>query len=184
MDAFIGEIRAFGFNYPPQGWALCNGQLMSIQSNTALYAVIGISYGGNGTTNFNLPNLQGSVLIGNDSTPAYPVGQQGGQENVTLDSTQIPTHNHNLQGGIGATQLTQLVTTPSATTYIGNIISVTDNKLGSAFAHATSPVSNVAMGAQSLNPAGNSAQPSHPNMAPYLVMNYCIALEGEFPMRP
>src|SRR4051812_39647301 len=96
-DPYLGEIRIFAGNFPPVNWAFCNGQLLPIQANTALFSILGVQYGGNGTTNFALPNLQGSVPIGAGAGPGLsprPVGEIGGSATVTLTSNQIPTHTH------------------------------------------------------------------------------------------
>src|SRR5689334_8868100 len=98
---FIGEIRFFGFNFPPRGWASCAGQLLSIAQNQALFSLLGTTYGGNGVQTFALPDLRSRVPVGvgsNGGVGTYTLGEQSGTENVTLLTTQIPQHNHNLVG--------------------------------------------------------------------------------------
>ncbi|WP_373765113.1 phage tail protein [Delftia acidovorans] len=98
MDAFIGEIRQFPFNFAPKNWALCNGQLLAIQSNPALFSIIGTFYGGNGTTTFGLPNLIGHVVTGADPQQSWNIGSTEGTDSVTLLTTEMPQHNHLLTG--------------------------------------------------------------------------------------
>jgi|ERR1035441_2243646 microcystin-dependent protein len=177
MDPFLGEIRMVGFNYAPTGWALCNGQTLSIQQYSALFALLGTTYGGNGTTNFNLPDLQGRMPIhqGNGANLSpYVIGQKGGAENVTLLSNQMPMHNHlvnvnNQPGG-----------NPDPTNGIlaeGNNGArppiLTHNYTTSA---ATGTLAQTA-----ISIAGGNLP--HPNIQPYLTVNFIIALVGIFPPR-
>jgi len=167
---FIGEIRIFGFSFAPVGWALCNGQLLSISQNTALFSLLGTYYGGNGTSNFALPNLQSRVPIhmGKGSgLSLYSIGQAGGVENVTLTAAEMPVHSHSLHAEVG-----------EATTDVAN---------GHALAKSTSPIYGNREGllavlkAKSIGDAGDG-QP-HTNIQPYLTLNFCIALQGIFPSR-
>lgn len=167
-DTYIGEIRAFGLTYAPQNWALCAGQLLPIQQNTPLFALIGTTYGGNGTTNFALPNLQGVVPVGVGQGPGLSprvVGEEFGVTGVTVLNTQMPTHSHPITANA----------TPGNT-------GVPD---GSTLARSTGGQaystggSLVALAPTSLGFTGGN-QP-HNNLQPYLVINYCIALAGSFP---
>jgi microcystin-dependent protein len=177
MDPFLGEIRMVGFNFAPSGWALCNGQTMSIQQYAALFSLLGTTYGGNGTTNFNLPNLQGRVPIhpgsGAGLSP-YVIGQNGGTENVTLLSNQMPTHNHlvnvNSQPGINANP-TNGILAETATADRSPVLTHTYTTAAATGTLAPSAVS-IAGGNQ-----------SHPNIQPYLTVNFIIALVGIFPSR-
>jgi microcystin-dependent protein len=167
---FLGVVRVFAFNFPPRGYALCNGQLLAINTNQALFALLGTTYGGNGTTNFALPNLQGRAPIHfgqGAGLPSYALGQTSGAENHTLIATEMPQHTHQAVGsGNNADQ-----TYPPGNTWAKN---------GSA-AGFTNAAANGTMAAGSVSNAGGS-QP-HNNMSPYLVVNYSIALQGIFPSR-
>lgn len=170
----LGEIRMVGYGFAPRGWALCNGQVLSINQNTALFSLLGTTYGGNGQTTFALPDLRGRVAIHQGDGPAtspYTLGQTGGAETVTLLSTQMPAHSHPLAAN----------SNPGADkTPIGNYIAgvhQTETETATAFSpSATGQMSGGAIGA-----AGGS-QP-HPNIQPYLCVNFIIALEGIYPSR-
>jgi microcystin-dependent protein len=172
---FLGMIAMFGFNFAPRGWAFCNGQLISIQQNTALFSLLGTFYGGNGTTNFALPNLQSRVPIGMGTGPGlsnYQIGQTGGTENVTLLSTEMPAHNHLMTAsGDGPTQATASGASLGSQARTGGTMPV-------IYANgATTPVNM----ASATSVAGGN-QP-HNNLQPYLAINYSIALQGIFPSR-
>jgi len=162
-DPFIGEIKAISFNYPPKGWAFCNGQLLSISQNQALFSILGTMYGGDGQTNFALPNLQGRMPIHQGS--GYVVGQRGGEAAHVLTINEMPAHNHPAQAGASAD-----AASPN----------------GTAWAPADGAVEYYPTPNTTMNPAaiGNigGSQP-HPNEAPYLVLNFVIALVGIFPSR-
>ena len=161
-EPFLGEVRLFAFTYPPKGWALCNGQLMSISQNAALFSILGTTYGGNGTTNFALPNLQGKVAV--HSGNGIVLGQTGGSQSVTLTTNQI---NHSHQVSTNAT---------------ANSVSAAGNFPASSPAGSLyGPTADTAMNPAILSPNGGS-QP-HNNLQPYLVVLYCIALQGIFPSR-
>lgn len=161
-EPFLSEIRIMSFNFAPRGWAVCNGQLLPINQNQALFSLLGTTYGGNGQTNFALPNLQGRVPIheGNGHT----LGESAGSSSVTINIQQMPTHTHTMSASVNAA--------------VGDI--ATNNVLGEAGLNAYAPFSSaVAMGGQSISSTGGS-QP-HTNMMPYTVLNFCIALQGIFP---
>jgi microcystin-dependent protein len=169
VDPFIGEIRLFGFNFAPVGWALCQGQLLPISQNTALFSLLGTFYGGDGVTNFALPDLRSRVPVGQgqgQGLSPYNIGQQGGSENVALNQAQMPSHNHT----VGANDSPAAGTRPG-----GGVLART-----SAAIYATS-TDGTTMLANMVNAAGGN-QP-HPNLQPYLCINYCIALQGVFPSR-
>lgn len=172
-EAFIGEIRTFGFNFAPFRWALCNGQLLPISQNTALFSLLGVNYGGNGTTNFALPDIQGRATLAQGQGPGLSeqfMGQQSGSENITLLTSEMPNHNHNL------------LALPD--------LGEESDPTGKALARAqgvnaytpTSTSGTVALAATSLSSFNGGNQP-HNNMQPYLVLNFCIALQGVFPAR-
>lgn len=176
MTPYLGAICLFGFDFAPRGWAACNGQLLPIAQNTALFSLLGTMYGGNGTTTFALPDLRGRVPMHVGSGAGLPPvvqGQAAGSENVTLLSTQLPQHSHlALVNNTAGT-----IATPAA----GNSIAVlkdinTDNVKMYSTANANTLLNPTTIG----NAGGN--QP-HSNMQPYLVMNYSIALQGIFPSR-
>jgi microcystin-dependent protein len=158
---YLSEIRIFSFNFPPKGWALCNGQILSIQQNTALFALLGITYGGNGTTTFALPNLQGRMPLHQGN--GFTLGQAAGEQTHTLTSQEMPQHTH--QAVASSNAANQGVAT-------GNFWAN-----GGQPAYATS--ANTTMAAGAVSTVGGS-QP-HDNMPPYLTLTFCIALQGIFP---
>jgi microcystin-dependent protein len=175
-NPFVAEIRIFGFNFAPTGWALCDGQLLPISQNTALFSLIGTFYGGDGKSTFALPNMQGNVPLnqGQSTTGTdYFLGQQSGVDTVTLLQTEMPLHTH---------QLTGLGAPANRTNPIGN--SIARSSAGTPFIppnNSPAPVI-VAMAAVTVAPMGNSSP--HNNMMPFLTLNFCIAMQGVFPQRP
>jgi microcystin-dependent protein len=169
-DPFIGEIRIFGFNFAPIGWAMCNGQLLPINQNTALFSLIGTYFGGNGTTTFGLPDLRSRVPINmgqGSGLSEYVLGQVGGAENVALLATQVPSHSHSVNASDGAA---------GSTRPAGGVL----GRAGSDIYAAAPDGSTVMNTGMIANSGGN--QP-HQNMQPYLTLNFCIALQGVFPPR-
>ena len=173
MDQYLGEIRLFTFNFAPKGWAFCAGQLLSIQQNAALFALLGTYYGGNGTNTFQLPDLRSRVPnhMGSGGGGSYGIGEIGGVENVALLPNQIPAHTHLFQ----ATTTRGIGEKP-----IGNIPGQTTSNAPERLAYAA-PANLTTLNPASIQPAGNSLP--HPNIQPYLALNYCIALTGIFPSR-
>jgi microcystin-dependent protein len=178
-DCYLGEIRLFPFDYAPYGWAICQGQIMSIAQNSALFSILGVTYGGNGTSTFALPKLQGSVALGTGQGAGlsnYALGQTGGATSVSLLSSQMPAHTHSLTVNTGDGN--SLVST-------GNQLSKPasgargSQKLGALYT-PNSP--NAQMSPSLLQASGGGL--AHNNMQPYLAMNYCIALQGMYPPRP
>jgi len=169
-DPFLGEIRMFGGNFAPQGWALCNGQLLSISQNTALFSLLGTNYGGDGRTTFGLPDLRGRAPIHmgqGAGLTARSIGNASGRETVALTIQECPPHSHSAAGASGASQ-------PSP---VGNFWSTDPN--GNTAAYSTT--ANSVMSAAAVGTTG-PGQP-HDNMPPYLAVNYIIALAGVFPAR-
>ena len=164
-EIYLGQILPTAFQFAPKGFAQCNGQLMAIAQNQALFSLLGTQYGGNGVTNFALPDLRSRTAIGYNGT--YPIGAVGGTETVTLNSQQLPAHVHQLAG-----------TAASNTTRNPN-----GGLLGAATASEYAPTGGpqVDLAPNSIAAAGGN-QP-HENMQPYNVINYCIALTGIFPSR-
>lgn len=179
MDPFVAEIRIFPFNFAPKGWAFCDGQLLPISQNTALFSLLGTFYGGDGKSNFALPNLQGSVGIHTDQYSgggAYPLGSLGGTEVVTLIQSEMPVHKHFLNADASAAT----TGTPNGGAYAEGQWSVGATSGNVNFYTTAAPDTQLAPIAISV--AGGS-QP-HNNMMPYLTLNFCIALQGVFPARP
>jgi microcystin-dependent protein len=173
-NPFLGEIRMFGGNFAPKGWAMCNGQILSIAQNTALFSLLGTTYGGNGVSTFALPDLRGRVPLHLGQGPGlsnYTEGQQGGSENVTLLLAQMPAHNHTISGvNSGGNQAG-----PANGSFAVESTGTSLNYANSS-APPISPM-NPAM----LSQTGQS-QP-HNNQQPYLCINFIIALVGIFPSR-
>jgi microcystin-dependent protein len=170
MDPFLGEIRIFGGNFAPVGWALCEGQLLSIAQNSALFAILGTTFGGNGTTTFGLPDLRGRVPIGEGAGPGlapYTLGQQGGTENVTLLANQLPAHTHALNAYNGA---------GNKATVAGSLLANGAKPDYYSDQPATTTLSPGAIGS-----AGGGAPVSI--QQPYLTLTFIIALQGIFPPR-
>jgi microcystin-dependent protein len=171
-EPFLAEIRIFPFNFAPRSWAFCNGQLLPISQNSALFSLLGVTYGGNGTTNFALPNLQGNVPLAPGQGPGLTpreLGETGGSEAATLLSTQIPSHTHPLQASPGNAAAGTPVAGASLARARGGI----------AYTPSSSP---TPMSPSVVGATGGSL--GHNNMQPYLALNFCIALEGVFPSRP
>ena len=174
MDPFLAEIRVFPFNFPPTGWAFCNGQLLPISQNTALFALLGTTYGGDGKSTFALPDLRGCAPIhpgqGSGLSPRS-LGQIGGAADITLLDSEIPAHAHTLQATIE----------DGAQGTFSNGVTLASSVGGKLYQSNTS--SNIGqLSPMALAPSGAS-QP-HNNMQPSLVLNFCIALQGIFPPRP
>jgi microcystin-dependent protein len=176
MDPFIGQIDLVGFNFAPRGWALCNGQLLPIAQNTALFSLLGTTYGGNGTTNFALPDLRGRVPVGQgtgSSLSNVALGEQDGRESVTLISNQIPPHTHALS----------VSSDPGTTSVPANNTVLAQTLLddGTPLRAYSSSAPNTTLAASSVANTGGG-QPL-PIRNPYLGLNYIIALQGIFPSR-
>ena len=172
MDGYYAEIRMFAGNYAPRGWMFCHGQLLPIEPNQALFAIIGTFYGGDGDTNFALPDLRGRVPMSFGQGPGlsnYDVGQSGGVESVNLNTTQIPAHNH----ALSASNAAGTATSPSGN-HPAVVVDPTANPM-SAYGSGTL----VPMNAASIGSTGGS-QP-HTNLQPHLVVNFIICIEGIFP---
>lgn len=170
-DPFVAEIRIFAGTFAPKGWAFCGGQLLPISQNTALFSLLGTIYGGDGKSNFALPDLQGRTPLHSDNQTTFQ-GQVGGTDNVTLLLSEIANHGHN----VNVNQVTiGNLTEPSPTTMISTA------RGGNAYVAAVQPADRVQMQNQAITPGGDD-QP-HSNLQPYLTVNYIIALQGVFPPR-
>jgi microcystin-dependent protein len=172
---FLGEIRAFSFNYAPQGWQQCNGQTLSIQQNTALFSLLGTMYGGNGVSTFQLPDLRGRIALHVSTSTTQ--GQNQGTESVTLTIQQVPPHTHTVN--VTTNPATTAANTPGPTVILG---SGSSTQTGTPV--ALSIYNNATTGGVALAPLGSTGgNTPHENRMPSLVMNYCIALTGIFPSR-
>ncbi len=175
---FVAEITMFGFNFPPKGWAFCQGQLLPISQNTALFSLLGTNYGGDGKSSFGLPNLQGLAVVnagqGAGLSP-YFIGEEIGASTVTLLQSELPAHNHQMM----------------ATTADGTTLAASGNQLAKAFGgskqasytadYLSTNNPQTALSANGLSVTGSSFP--HNNMQPYLTLNFCIAMQGVFPPR-
>ena len=174
-DPFLGEIRQVGFNFTPEGWAQCNGDLMAISQYSALFSLLGTTYGGNGSSTFALPDLRGRFTLARgqgQGLSLYDLGQTGGEEQVTLLTSQMPAHTHGVQASSAPGDRESPAGATWAQPYFGRVPQRVYAGDG-----ATTPMSPVASG------AAGGGQP-HNNMPPYLVVNFIIALQGVFPQRP
>src|SRR5262245_12581551 len=172
MDAFIGMIVMFGGNFAPRGWAFCNGQLLSIAQNTALFSILGTTYGGNGQTTFALPNLQGRVAIHPGQSPGtsnYTLGETAGTENVTLTTSQMPMHNHIVAASQSASTTNPQGSVPS------------NDSRGTPVTIYAAQSDGTQMNPQMIGVAGGS-QPFSV-VQPFQCVNYIICLEGIYPSR-
>jgi microcystin-dependent protein len=172
-NPFVAEIRIFPFNFAPKGWAFCDGQLLPISQNTALFSLLGTTYGGDGKSTFALPNMQGSTPLQPGQGPGlslYDLGQTGGEQTVTLLQSEMPAHSHQVQGASSGS-----VGGPG-----GNSWASGGKGRPGTFA-ASVPANNVQMNPFATSIAGGN-QP-HNNLMPFLTLNFCIAMQGVFPPR-
>jgi len=173
-EPFLAEIRLASFAFAPTGWAFCNGQLLPISQNTALFSLLGTTYGGDGRTTFGLPNLQGSSALGMGNGPGLSprtLGETGGEQTVTLISTELPIHTHAAAASNAAPGTQQSPT--------GNVWSKAH--VVRAFDKMYDSAGGATMNSQAISPTGGNLP--HNNMPPYLVLNFCIALQGVYPTR-
>jgi microcystin-dependent protein len=165
-EPFLTEIRIMSFGFPPKGWALCDGTLLPINQNQPLFALLGTTFGGNGQTNFGLPDLQGRTPI--HMGGGHTLGERGGEQNHTLSISEIPTHVH----------------VANASTALGNATTPQTNAVGNILAAGNNLYTNPPSSLTSLLPgtlANVGGSQAHPNMQPYLTLSFCIALQGIFP---
>jgi microcystin-dependent protein len=176
---FVGEIRMLGCNFAPRQWSFCNGQLVSIASNTALFSLLGTQYGGDGRTTFGLPDLQGRTPMNYGpglGLTNRDIGESGGTENVSLTTAQMPQHNH-----VASTTASEPCRTSAGNTDRPELAFPAQNATAEVF----SSTSNASMGAISVTTtlANNGGNQAHENLPPYLCVNFCIATQGIFPAR-
>ncbi|MBS1157641.1 MAG: hypothetical protein H6R15_60 [Proteobacteria bacterium] len=178
-DPFVGQIGTFGFDFAPRGWSFCNGTTLLINQNQALYSLLGIQFGGNGTSNFNLPDLRGRVPvhIGTAAPPlvSYNQGNTGGAEMVQLDATTMPAHSHTVSASNDIASAKLPPTTAGLPFYFAQVAS------GGQPIYGATPTTLVAMGPLTISNTGSGA--GHQNMQPSLAINFCIALLGSYPSR-
>jgi microcystin-dependent protein len=173
-DPFVAEIRIFPFNFAPKGWAFCNGQLVPLSQNTALFSLLGTTYGGNGTSNFALPNMQGNAPLAPGQGPGlslYDLGENGGSDTVTLLQTELAAHPHDMM----AINLQADQAAPTSTRGIARSLN------GAAYVVGTPTPTLVQMSTNTIGLTGSGLP--HNNLMPYLTLNFCISLQGVFPPR-
>jgi microcystin-dependent protein len=172
MDPFVAEIRIYPFNFAPKGWAFCDGQILPLSQNTALFSLLGTTYGGDGKSNFALPNMQGNAPMHPGQGPGlslHDLGETGGSDTVTLLESEIPSHSHALMADATPANLAA----PSTSTAFAR------SAPGTAYKNTTTSLTQFS--GDAIAPAGGD-QP-HNNLMPYLTLNFCIALQGVFPPR-
>ncbi len=182
-DPFIGQIQAFGFNFAPRGWAFCSGALLPISQNTALFSLLGTIYGGDGRTTFQLPDLRGRSPMNEGTGPGLPnfrIGQRGGAQEVTLITSQIPSHNH-VASTTTQTQVGVSNSNGGESIANGQVIANHPGAFSEEGSQGTGLAGVTSTSTTTLAQAGGSQ--SHNNMQPFLALNYCIALEGTYPSR-
>jgi microcystin-dependent protein len=177
-EPFLSEVRIFSFNFPPKGWAFCNGQFLPINQNQALFSLLGTTYGGNGQTTFALPNLKGRLPIhfGN----GHILGETGGQSSVTLTQQQLPTHTHSVSARTDVVLPDPGPQDPSGKFYAKPQVAMQGGNVVAANLYAA-PAGPVALNPGAVSNAGGSQ--AHNNMMPFLTLSFCIALQGIFPTR-
>lgn len=178
-EPFLGQVTCYGFNYAPKNWALCQGQILSISQYTALFSLLGTSFGGNGQSNFGLPNLQGSVPIAygqGPGRPVYAIGETGGQSSVTVGANELGPHGHAFNATSNTATATASQNNQFGKPQRGSPKAGFD--LGLIYSPGA-PDTRLAPGSVGLTGGGGA----HNNMQPYLALNYCIALVGIFPSR-
>lgn len=178
-DPFMGEIRAFAFDFPPKDWVVCEGQMLSVSQYGSLYAIMGTRFGGDGVTTFGVPDLRGRAPMHFGSGPGtsvYPLGQMGGHESIPLTTDTMPNHSHSLMA---------IDANADSETAAGNLLS----KGGTPAGKQTNPwpsyadgTPNTAMAGQTLMETGLNQ--AHENRQPFLVLNFCLSLAGLYPKRP
>ncbi len=181
-DPLLGSIELWPMNFAPRGWAFCHGQLLPISQNTALFSLIGTTYGGDGRTSFGLPDLRGRIALGAGAGPglsSYPLGAKAGAESVTLSESQLPAHDHTLGSGVAATL--------GSSTSAGTVAVPEPGRVVAAHTAAFSPADTANSNLGGLSVSGDTdtvgGSQSHENRQPYLTLHFIIALVGIYPSR-
>jgi microcystin-dependent protein len=179
---FLGQVEIFSFNFPPRGWATCSGQLLPINQNQALFSLLGTTYGGDGMTNFALPDLKGRVAIGQGQGPGLTnrsLGEKLGEESHTLTANEMAAHNHSLNAD-STTAATSNTNAPSTSVVLGNTVGTISGSANPfALTLYVSGTPNGTLDSHSIGATGGSQ--AHENRMPLLALNFCIALQGIFP---
>lgn len=180
-DPFIGEIRIMACDYAPYGWALCNGQVLTVQQNSALFSIIRNIYGGNGTTNFALPNLAGRVPLHRGQGPGltmnHPMGEAMGATTVALAANQLPAHSH------GFNAVSGMAKQGAVSGALVSTMNTTSGGKPSGKPAYTDATPNAQLGANAVSAVGSASPNAHQNCQPYQILNFCIALTGVYPSR-
>ncbi|WP_324678211.1 phage tail protein [Hymenobacter sp. GOD-10R] len=172
---YLGEVRAVGFDFAPRGWATCNGQQLSINDNSTLFQLLGTTYGGDGVNTFNLPNLNGTVIVGagaGGGLSNYPLGQRGGTATVTLTTNQLATHGHSISGSLAGSTGGTPTDDP-----VGHL----PGQLAGSYNPSSSPSATLNVAALTGTTTVAGSGQAHPNLQPSLALNYIIAVDGLFP---
>lgn len=188
-DSFLGEIRILPYTFSPYQWAFCNGQAMPVSQYTALFAVIGTLYGGDGQTTFKLPNLQGQIPMGTGTGPgltARTIAQQTGAESVTLTAAQMATHTHTVTAkSVANAYLSEnMLGTPASDSWLSRAVQTTTSGLNLLYSYTASGSPDVTLAGATFGSTGGAPTQAHENRQPYLPMQFCISLNGEFPVKP
>lgn len=179
-ETYLGEISLGGWNFAPRGFAFCNGQLLAIASNTALFSLLGTNFGGDGQQTFGLPDLRGRTPIHWGQGPglsSYNLGQSGGVENVTLNTAQIPPHNHNINVTVGGPNTGN----PEGAYFASSPLTGSGPNATQLQTYSTNAPNGAVLNGTTIGSTGGNQ--AHPNLQPYLAVSYVIALQGIFPAR-
>ena len=183
MEPFVGQLMPVGFNFAPSGWARCEGQLLSIASNTALFSLLGTTYGGDGETTFGLPDLRGRVPVGQGNGPGLPSiswGQKSGNHQTNLVTANLPAHNHT--GNVNVSSANSSLSTPTAGVSLG-VAGSTSGRTFTPIQAFNNSAPNIALNAASVTTNNTGSNTAFTNMQPYVGMYWIIALFGIYPSR-
>jgi len=182
-DPYIGEVRAFGFDFPPSGWLSCDGSLLPISQYSALFAILGTTYGGDGRVTFALPNLIGQAVMSQGQGPGLSLrtmGENIGVDTVTVLQSEMPQHTHGLNGFVAQTPSGEMAG-PNSTAMLSRGVTMVGGAPRPSMVYSTTDVPNTTMAPQVIGITGSSVP--HQNQQPYLALNFCIAFNGIFPPR-